>query len=59
MFDDDLEPQKRAKPVKNLEPMSFDELAEYIEEMKQEITRAEAEITRKKAHMAAAASIFK
>lgn len=59
MFDDDLEPQKRVLPVKNLEPMSFDELAEYIAEMRQEITRAEGEITRKKAHMAAAASIFK
>ncbi|HPF78468.1 MAG TPA: DUF1192 domain-containing protein [Alphaproteobacteria bacterium] len=59
MFDDDLEPQKQSKTVKNLEPMSLDELKLYIEEMKSEILRAEQEILRKKAHMDAASSIFK
>lgn len=59
MFDDDLEPQKQSKPLKNLEPMSLDELNLYIQEMKEEILRAEGEIERKKAHMDAASSIFK
>lgn len=59
MFDDDNEPRKKAKTLKNLEPMSVDELESYIEEMKAEIIRTTDEIQRKKAHMDAASSIFK
>ena len=59
MFDDDLEPQKQLPTVKNLEPLSLDELGQYIEEMKEEIMRTEKEIERKKASMDAASSIFK
>lgn len=59
MFDDELEPQKQSAKLKNLEPMSLDELRRYIAEMKEEIERAEAEIVRKKAHMDAASSVFK
>ncbi len=59
MFDDDLEPQKKAAPLKNLEPMSLDELNNYIKDMHEEIARVEQEIERKKAHMDAASSIFK
>ena len=39
--------------------MSLDELEAYIGEMKEEIERAELEITRKKSHMNAASSLFK
>ncbi len=59
MFDDENEPRKKAPAVKNLEPMSIDELQAYIGEMKDEIIRTEQEITRKRAHMDAASSIFK
>ena len=59
MLEEDLEPQKQSAKLKNLEPMSVDELQAYIEEMKQEITRTEEEIKRKKAHMDAASSVFK
>jgi len=59
MFDDDLTPQKKAAKLKNLEPMSVDELMSYVEEMRAEITRAEAEIAKKKAYATAAASFFK
>jgi len=59
MFDDDLEPQKKAITLKNLEPMSLDELNNYIKEMHEEIARTEQEIERKRAHMDAASSIFK
>lgn len=59
MFDDELEPQKQSKPLKNLEPLSLDELAVYIQEMKEEIVRTEAEIERKKKHMDVASSVFK
>lgn len=59
MFDDDLEPRKPKKTLKNLEPMSIDELNAYINDMKEEIARTEAEINRKKSHMTAASSLFK
>lgn len=59
MFDDENEPLKKAPAIKNLEPMSIDELQAYIEDMKEEITRTEQEIARKRAHMYAASSIFK
>lgn len=59
MFDPDLEPRHAKKPKKNLDPLSLDELNDYIQEMKDEIVRAEAEIARKKAHIAAASSFFK
>ena len=59
MLEDDLEPQKQSAKLKNLEPLSIDELMAYIEDMKQEIVRTEEEIKRKKAHMDAAASVFK
>ena len=59
MFDDDLEPQKQLTNIKNLEPMSLDELTYYIEELKEEIIRTEGEILRKKASMDAASLVFK
>lgn len=59
MFDDDLGPASKKPSPKNLEPMSIDELENYIMELKAEIVRTEGEIKRKKAHQAAAASIFK
>jgi uncharacterized small protein (DUF1192 family) len=59
MFDDDLNPLKQKKILKNLHPMSLDELETYIEEMKEEIKRAELEIMRKKSHMDAVSNLFK
>lgn len=59
MFDDDLDPKKKAAKPRNLEPMSVDELAAYVETLKAEIERAEAEIARKKAYAQAASSFFK
>lgn len=59
MFDDEIEPQKKMPTLKSLEPLSLDELSQYIEELKEEIARTEAEITRKKASMDAASSFFK
>jgi len=59
MFDEENEPLKKTPSLKNLEPMSVDELENYIEEMKAEIARTEEEIKRKKAHLDAASSIFK
>lgn len=59
MLDDDLDPLKRKKVAKNLHPMSLDELNAYIEDMKEEIKRAEQEIARKKSHMDAVSNLFK
>ena len=59
MFDDDLEPKNKPNQLRNLEPMSLDELHDYIDDLKQEIVRAESEIERKKKSMDAASSFFK
>ena len=59
MFDDENEPKNQPKKLKPLDKLSVDELREGIQEMKDEIARYEKEIERKKAHAAAAASIFK
>jgi len=59
MFDEDLEPQKKKAAKRNLDNMSVSELENYIKEMKEEIERVENDIARKKAHEAAAASVFK
>jgi uncharacterized small protein (DUF1192 family) len=59
MFDDDPDPRKKAQKLRNLEPMSVDELAAYVEELKAEIVRVEADIAKKKAYSEAATSFFK
>ena len=59
MFDDDLEPKNKPAQLKNMEPLSLDELDDYIDDLKSEIVRAQGEIERKKASMSAASSFFK
>jgi uncharacterized small protein (DUF1192 family) len=59
MDTDDLEPRKAKPKPKNLDPMSVEELAEYIEELKAEIRRVEENMVKKKAHLSAAAGLFK
>lgn len=58
MFNDEDFGKVPVKP-KDLEPMSLDELDNYIVELKDEIKRSEGEIERKKKHMEAASSVFK
>ncbi len=59
MFDEDLDPKKKKQALKNLEPMSLDELTAYIQSMEAEMVRVKAEIERKKAYLNAAATFFK
>lgn len=59
MFDDDPDPKKKPSKLKNLEPMSVDELQDYVDALKTEIGRAEADIAKKKAYSQAASSFFK
>ncbi|MCB1530629.1 MAG: DUF1192 domain-containing protein [Rhodospirillales bacterium] len=58
MFDDDLEPQKKAAVLKNLDSMSVEELKNYITEMEAEILRVKEEIEKKKKVLEAAGSVF-
>ena len=55
---DDL-PQNVPKPKRDLDPMSIEELNEYIAEMEEEIARVRGEIAKKQAHRADVDSIFK
>lgn len=59
MIEDDFLPLKKKPQPKNLSSLSIDELKEYIEDMKTEIARTEAEIVRKKASADAASLFFK
>jgi uncharacterized small protein (DUF1192 family) len=59
MDTDDLEPRKAKPKPKNLDPMSVEDLAEYIEALKAEIRRVEENLAKKKAHLSAAAGLFK
>ena len=59
MDTDDLEPRKVTTPPPPLAQMSVEELAAYIEDLKAEIRRVEENMAKKKAHLAAAAGLFK
>lgn len=59
LLDDDMEPRKPDKGPRKLDTLSIAELLDYVESLKAEIGRVEAEIDRKKARLAAAESIFK
>lgn len=59
MLEEDMLPQKQAAKLKNLTDMSIAELEQYIEDMKAEIKRVEADILKKKAVRDAASNLFK
>lgn len=56
---EDLEPLKKKPVLRNLDPLSIEELRDYIAEMKEEIARVEAKIAAKQAHLSAASGLFK
>ncbi len=57
--DDDLDPKfKKLKP-RNFDTMSIPELEEYIQHLKNEIIRAEADMSKKEKHKSALDSFFK
>lgn len=56
---DDLEPLKKKSQPRNLDPMSIEELQEYVATLKAEIARVEEKMKAKQSHAAAAASFFK
>lgn len=59
MFDEDLPKPKKHEFPRNLEGLSVGELNEYIEDLRAEIIKAEADREQKKSSMDAAANIFK
>jgi uncharacterized small protein (DUF1192 family) len=56
---EELEPLKKKPTLRNLDPLSIEELQAYIAEMKEEIARVEAKIAAKQAHLSAASGLFK
>ncbi len=56
---DELEPTKKRPAPKNLEPMSIEELEEYIEDLRAEIERVRADIAAKQAQFGAAEALFR
>jgi uncharacterized small protein (DUF1192 family) len=59
VMEEDDRPQNVPKPKRDLDPMSIEELNEYIAEMQEEIERVRAEIAKKEAHRAGVDSLFK
>jgi uncharacterized small protein (DUF1192 family) len=56
---DDLEPLTPKKPkLRDLQPMSIEELEDYIASMEEEIARADAMIVKKKAHKDGIEALF-
>ena len=58
MDTDDIEPLSKPQELKDLEVMSIEALNTYIEKLKTEIERAEAQIASKKSHRNTANSFF-
>jgi uncharacterized small protein (DUF1192 family) len=59
MDDEDLAPRKVKPQPKTLDPMSIEELGDYIAELKDEIARVEREIAKKQKVRDGAAALFR
>lgn len=59
MFDDDTDPKTKKQKPRVLDNLSVPELRNYIEELKAEILRVEADIQKKEKHKSAADALFK
>ncbi len=56
---DELDPRKAPKALKNLDPLSVEELNDYIAELEAEIGRARAAIQSKQQVRSGAEGLFK
>lgn len=56
---DDLEPKNKPKPKKDLQPLSIEELTDYIAELEGEIERARAMIAAKEKDRLGAEGLFR
>lgn len=59
MDPEDLEPRKKKIDVRNLEPMSVEELTDYIADLEAEIGRVRAAVAAKQAVRQGAEALFK
>ena len=59
MDPEDLEPRKKQAAIRALEPMSVEELEEYIGELEGEIARVRLAISAKKSVRSGAESLFR
>jgi len=59
MDEEDLLPQRKKVPPRDLSPMGVAELEEYIAGLSAEIERARGEIARKRAQKTGAEALFK
>lgn len=59
IFDDDTDPKTKKQKLRTLDNMSVPELRAYVVQLKEEITRVEADIAKKEKHRAAADTLFK
>ena len=57
--DEDVPPRRKRLEPLLLDPLGIDELRLYIEELRGEILRVEADISRKASHRTAADAFFK
>jgi uncharacterized small protein (DUF1192 family) len=55
---DDLDPPRPKTKLRDLEPMSIQELEEYIASLEEEIARADAMISKKQAHKSGIEALF-
>lgn len=59
MDDDDLKPRKAKPAPRDLDPLSIEELNDYIAELEAEIERIRAHIAAKESHRSGAEAFFK
>ena len=55
---DEIEPQKPNVKLRDLQPMSVQELEDYIAALESEIARADAMIAKKQAHKSGIEALF-
>ena len=58
IFDDDLDPKTKKSKLRSLDDLSVPELKEYIQQMKDEIIRVDADIQKKEKHKASVDVLF-
>ena len=59
MDEEDLAPRKGPAKLRDLDPLSIEDLEEYIAELEAEIRRAREDIEKKERHRAGVEGLFK
>ena len=59
IFDEDTDQKTKKQKPRPLDALSVPELKDYIIQLKEEISRVEADMLKKEKHMASAEALFK